>query len=98
MIICVANFSSAQTPTYKQLWEKVSSQDTKGLPKSALEIVTQISQKAEKENNAPQQIKVLLYKSKYSQTLEEDAQLSIINAFKAKIQIIHSSIYCLLSS
>jgi len=85
MILCFAHFSSAQTPTYKQLWEKVISKETEGLPKSALEIVTQISQKAEKENNAPQQIKVLLYKSKYSQTLEEDAQLSIINAFKAKI-------------
>ena len=85
MILCFANFSSAQTPSYKQLWEKVSLHETNGLPKSALKIVTQISKKAEQENNPLQQIKVLLYKSKYAQTLEEDAQLSIVNAFKAKI-------------
>ena len=64
MILCFAHFSSAQTPSYKQLWENVSSQETNGFTKSALEIVTQISKKAEKENNAAQQIKVLLYNSK----------------------------------
>ena len=41
--------------------------------------------KAEKENNTSQLIKSLLYKSKFSLILEEDAQLSIINNFKKHI-------------
>jgi uncharacterized protein YfaS (alpha-2-macroglobulin family) len=85
MLICFANFTSAQTPSYDQLWKEVAKQENDGLPKSALKIVEQISAKAEKESNAPQQIKALVYESKYALTLEEDAQLSIIKKFKSKI-------------
>ncbi|WP_047545263.1 alpha-2-macroglobulin family protein [Psychroserpens sp. Hel_I_66] len=85
MLIFFANFSNAQTPNFDALWEKVENQESDGLPKSALEVVEQISVKAKKEANAPQQIKALIYKSKYALTLEEDAQLSIINNFKTEI-------------
>ena len=85
LLFCFAQFSNAQNNTYELLWKQVSAKENEGLPKSALDIVHQISEKAKKENNAPQQIKTLLYKSKYALTLEEDAQLTIIKNFKAEI-------------
>jgi len=86
MIILFANFSSAQSNDYSSLWKKVEKLETEGLPKSALDIVQQITDQAKKENNTPQIIKTLLYKSKYALVLEEDAQLKIINDFKAEIK------------
>ncbi|WP_408036356.1 alpha-2-macroglobulin family protein [Tenacibaculum aestuarii] len=70
---------------YKDLWEKVNQFELDNLPKSALKVVESIYEKAEKSNNSPQIIKSLFYKSKYSLTLEEDAQLKIINQFKQQI-------------
>ena len=86
MIILFANFSNAQSNDYSSLWKKVEKLETEGLPKSALDIVQQITDQAKKENNTPQIIKALLYKSKYALVLEEDAQLKIINDFKAEIK------------
>ena len=86
MIILFANFSNAQSNDYSSLWKKVEKLETEGLPKSALDIVQQITDQAKKENNTPQIIKALLYKSKYALVLEEDAQLKIINDFRAEIK------------
>ena len=47
----------------------------------------EISIKSDKENNNPQIIKSLFYKSKFSLKLEEDAQLTVINNFKKQISI-----------
>ena len=44
------------------------------------------SAKAKKEKNSPQIVKALLYSSKYAMTLEEDAQLKIVNDFKSEIK------------
>jgi uncharacterized protein YfaS (alpha-2-macroglobulin family) len=85
MIILFANHTHAQSNNYDDLWKKVSQFETDGLPKSALEVVEQIRTLAKKDNNAPQNIKTLIYKSKYALTLEEDAQLNIINEFKTEI-------------
>lgn len=85
MLILFANYSQAQSSSYDKLWKEVENFENKGLPKSALDIVVQISAKAKKENNDKQHIKSLIYKSKYALTLEEDAQLSIINEFKSEI-------------
>lgn len=70
---------------YNNLWEKAHKFEAENLPKSALKIVNTIYDKAEKSNNAPQIIKSLFYKSKYSLTLEENAQLKIIDEFKQQI-------------
>ncbi|MFT7901157.1 alpha-2-macroglobulin family protein [Tenacibaculum ascidiaceicola] len=70
---------------YNNLWEKVHKFEAENLPKSALKIVNTIYDKAEKSNNAPQIIKSLFYKSKYALTLEENAQLKIIDEFKQQI-------------
>ncbi|WP_452222902.1 alpha-2-macroglobulin family protein [Lacinutrix chionoecetis] len=86
MIILFANTSLSQNNNYSKLWSEVENLEVKGLPKSALEIVETIEKQAKAENNSPQLIKVMLFKSKFMLTLEEDAQLSIINAFKAEIK------------
>jgi hypothetical protein len=70
---------------YRNLWKQVQEFEKQNLPKSALNIVNTIYAKAEVAQNAPQIIKSLFYKSKFSLTLEEDAQLKIINQFKEHI-------------
>ena len=86
MILCFAQSGWSQEDDYEQLWKEVTQKERLGQPKSALEIVTRISEKAQSSSNHNQIIKSLLYKSKYALTLEEDAQLNIINDFKAQIE------------
>ena len=71
------NFSS-----YEAEWKKVDSLDQKNLPKSALEIVNSIMDKASKEGNQMMQIKALVYQLKYADQLEE-------NSFSTAIQKIN---------
>ncbi|NNK83701.1 MAG: alpha-2-macroglobulin, partial [Flavobacteriaceae bacterium] len=85
MIVFFSNISEAQTNDYSKLWKQVEELELEGLPKSALEIVEQISEIAEKNNNNNQIIKSLIYKSKFALILEEDAQLKVINDFKTEI-------------
>ena len=85
MIILFSNFAQAQDSNYSNLWTKVEQFEVEGLPKSALKLVEDIEKKALKENNSPQLIKTMLFKSKYALILEENAQLKIITDFKTKI-------------
>ncbi|WP_149274809.1 alpha-2-macroglobulin family protein [Pareuzebyella sediminis] len=71
---------------YEVLWQKVQKLEREALTKSALKIVQTISEKAHREKNPEQKIKALLYTSKYSMTLEEDAQLKIIHDFRMEIE------------
>ncbi len=84
LMILFSTLLNAQE-NYKDLWDKVQKFEVDNLPKSALKVVNTIYDKAEKSNNSPQIIKSLLYKSKFSFTLEENAQLKIINQFKQQI-------------
>lgn len=86
MIIFFTLIMNAQND-FKDLWLKVEQFEADGLPKSALQIVQEISIKSDKENNNPQIIKSLFYKSKFSLKLEEDAKLRVINNFKKQISI-----------
>ncbi|WP_378186759.1 alpha-2-macroglobulin [Aquimarina sp. W85] len=70
---------------YVTEWNKVAEFEKKGLPKSASEVVNTIYDQAKKNQNTSQLIKALLHKSKYSLTLEENAQLKIIQSFKKEI-------------
>jgi uncharacterized protein YfaS (alpha-2-macroglobulin family)/predicted DCC family thiol-disulfide oxidoreductase YuxK len=85
-ILLVTNLSNSQNSDYKNLWKQVEQQEVEGLPKSALNIVEQISALAKKEKNEPQLIKTMFFKSKFALVLEEDAQLKIINNFKNDIE------------
>jgi len=87
IILILANFTQAQNSNYNDLWNKVEQFEVEGLPKSALKIVEDIAIKAKKDDNAPQQIKTMLFKSKFALVLEEDAQLNIINDFKSQIEL-----------
>lgn len=78
--------SQKNNESYKTLWKQVEKLESDALTKSALKLVTTISEKAKKENNEAQIVKTLLYTSKYAMTLEEDAQLKIIKDFKAEIK------------
>ncbi|TMM59546.1 alpha-2-macroglobulin [Maribacter algarum] len=71
--------------SFETLWKQVEKLENEALTKSALKVVTSISEKAKKEKNSAQIIKALLYASKYAMTLEEDAQIKIINDFKSEI-------------
>ena len=86
MIILFSTISQAQNPNYQDSWVKVEKFEVDGLPKSALKLVNDIEKQAFKDENHPQLIKTMLFKSKYALVLEEDAQLSIINDFKSKIE------------
>ncbi|WP_370398161.1 alpha-2-macroglobulin [Tenacibaculum dicentrarchi] len=84
MITFFATTLNAQE-NYEGLWEDVQKFEKENLPKSALKVVETIYAKADVSKNSPQIIKALFYKSKFSLTLEEDAQLKIINQFKIHI-------------
>ena len=86
MIFMIFGFCQAQESDYGALWAEVEQFEREGLPKSALQVVERIANKALKEVNDPQIIKTLLYKSKYALVLEEDAQLHIVNDFKVHIK------------
>ncbi|MEN8123655.1 MAG: MG2 domain-containing protein [Bacteroidota bacterium] len=70
---------------YVKDWEKVYKFELESLPKSALIEVEKISIKAHADKNTPQIVKTLIYKSKFALTLEEDAQLKIIEDLKNEI-------------
>ena len=78
MLFLFSAISYAQD-SFDNLWLEVEKLDADNSPKSALARVDKICLKAEKENNASQLIKSLVYQSKYSLILEENAQLKIIN-------------------
>lgn len=84
LMILFSTLLNAQD-NFDNLWKKVEQFDKDNLPQSALNVVETIYNKAEKSNNASQVIKSLIYKSKYTLILEEDAQLKIINQFKQQI-------------
>ena len=81
-----SQFGNAQeNNSFDQLWKQVDDYEFENQTKSALKLVEIISTKAKKEGDDTQVIKSLLYKSKFIKTLEEDAELSIVNDFKLEI-------------
>ncbi|WP_047416313.1 alpha-2-macroglobulin [Cellulophaga sp. Hel_I_12] len=87
LLICTQLVTGQEnSDSYEVLWKQVAQFDTENLPKSAQKVVGVITEKARKEKNTPQLVKSLIYASKYTLTLEEEAQLSIINDFKSEIE------------
>ncbi|NNL79769.1 MAG: alpha-2-macroglobulin, partial [Flavobacteriaceae bacterium] len=78
--------SFSQDQSFDELWKQVEDYELEGLPKSAMTVLEVIRAKAEAEGDIPQEIKVLLFKSKFALSLEEDAQLKIINDFKTELE------------
>ncbi|WP_200978810.1 MG2 domain-containing protein [Echinicola sp. 20G] len=71
---------------YQSQWNRVEKLEIKNLPKSALQLTDSIYSLAKEEGNSPQWIKALIYKSKFALTLEEEAQLAIIQQFQIEIK------------
>jgi len=86
MVILFANTSLSQNNNYSKLWSEVENFEVDGLPQSALKALEKIKVKAKAENNSPQLIKIMLFRSKFMLILEEKAQLSIIKEFKTEIK------------
>ena len=84
MLICFASFSNAQND-FENQWKEVTKLENEGLTKSASDLVETIYKDAVKAENTNQRVKALLFISKYMLTLEEDAQLNIVNRFKSEI-------------
>lgn len=87
-LLLFAQMASSQknTDSFEALWNQVEKLENEALTKSALQVVETISTKAKKEGRPLQAIKALLYRSKYAMTLEENAQLNIMNDFRDEIE------------
>ncbi len=70
---------------YANLWEKVSVLEKEGKTKSALEEVEQIFSIAKRESNTPQIAKAMLFKGKYSMTIQENSELKFVQELKGEI-------------
>jgi hypothetical protein len=69
---------------YADDWKIVDSLDKQGLFKSALERVEAIQVKAQNDKNSPQVLKALIFRGKYTTTLEEDGFVEAIKVFEAE--------------
>jgi uncharacterized protein YfaS (alpha-2-macroglobulin family) len=72
--------------SYPELWKQVDSLDRLGQPKSALEIVDKIYEKAAKDENPTQIIKSTLYLNRYNAMLEEDGLVKAINRMSEQVE------------
>ncbi len=84
-LFSITSIAQQQNSSYPELWQEVNQLESEKLPKSASRIVELIYDKAKKENNATQLTKSLICNSKFLLTLQEDAQLNIVNSFKSEI-------------
>ncbi len=72
-----SQFIQAQNK-FEKLWDEVVEFELEGKYKSASEVVTKILKKANRSQKSDQILKSLIYKSKFSLLLEEDAQEQIV--------------------
>src|ERR1035438_335709 len=71
--------------SYETEWKKVDSLKFAGLTKSAMEIVLAIYDKAKADDNAPQLVKAVIYRSQFENNVEHDAYIKIIGEIKQDI-------------
>ncbi|WP_051199991.1 alpha-2-macroglobulin family protein [Flavobacterium subsaxonicum] len=71
---------------YKPQWEKVMQAEAEGLVQTAAAYTDTIYALAKKDNNEPQLLKTFFFRSRYMQTLQEDAQIQIITNLQTEIK------------
>jgi hypothetical protein len=71
---------------FEKEWKKVEELDKKGLPKSALDIVSQIYEKSKKTNNTEQYLKAMIYRMKFINAVEENSFENLIKDLEAEIK------------
>ncbi len=73
------------TFSYESSWKKVEAAFNNGKPKTAQEELDKIYERAKAENNEPQLVKAIVYKSRAIQMVEEDSWLKNIRFFEKEI-------------
>ena len=95
LILLAIVIFSFQTPTqnmsytnddYAAAWKKIDSLDKKGLPESAQKEVDALYTRAKNDENAPQIVKCLLYKSRYIAQLNEDGMATAVAALQKETE------------
>ncbi len=72
-LISYLNLKAQNMNFYIDKWQQVDSLEQKALPKSALEVVNVILERAKTENNSEQVIKSFIFRLKYKNSNEEKA-------------------------
>ena len=70
---------------YTAAWRAIDSLEQRGLPKSALDAVGELVERAKTDRNDPQIVKGLLYRSKYVSQLNEDGTKLAIEQLEQEI-------------
>ena len=83
---------------YEKEWKKVDSLTTKGLTKSALEVVNGIYDKAKAENNASQFVKAIIHRMKFEQYMEEYSLEKALNKLNEEAKEAHYPVKPILQS
>ncbi|MCB1142747.1 MAG: hypothetical protein H7A24_04090 [Leptospiraceae bacterium] len=83
---------------YEKEWKQVEEAENKGLPKSALETVSSIYQKAKKEKNPAQQVKSIIFQIKLEAEYNDEEIVSAVNRLKKEIETSESPVKQLLHS
>jgi len=71
---------------YEAEWKIIDSLEQQGLPESALERVNSLYERAKSDDNAPQVIKTIIYKTKYTAQLQEDGQIAAMQLVQNEIE------------
>lgn len=85
-LIVFSSFQMDDKTDFKEKWKIVNEYESKGLPKSALEIVNEIYQLAQNEENNAQIIKAVIYKLKYKEEIQDDALVELIYDIEVHIE------------
>ena len=72
---------------YEKEWKEITDLESKGLPKSAMEKVLALYQRAKTDNNAPQIIKTLILRSKYTSQLNEEGFVKAVNELDSEMRV-----------
>lgn len=79
-----------QHKSYDQLWKEIEASADKGLPKSALQTLDIVHQKALTEKNSPQLLKATLFRFSMMQTFEENHLLKSIDYTRDLMPLLQS--------
>jgi uncharacterized protein YfaS (alpha-2-macroglobulin family) len=92
LILFVTNisFASDGDKTYEQLWKDIDKAVDKSLPKSAIQFLDIVHEKAVKEKNDPQLLKSILFRFKLYEMVEEDHLQLAIDYAKSQMNLLES--------
>ncbi len=91
MILLIGpSFMKPEDRSYDELWKQVDAYLQKGLPRSALELIDLVQQKAIKDNNGQQLLKSAVYRFSANQQFEEDHLLGSIAFANTQLGLLQS--------